>query len=104
MPAKFKLFIFRITSSRGTDFRRAVKLRPDITRKEVLEVADDWSERETAGTACREYTVSVRSVKPIQAGPWQKKWTLACKRYRKAKDARDDLSAIRTPLDYTKEY
>ena len=102
MPAKFKLFVFRVYSGRGTDFRKAFKLPPDTTPKQALELAKDWAEKETAGSACHEYTVNVKEEKPISRREWLRKWKTACEAYEKAKTERSVLLAVGTPIDWTK--
>ena len=99
---KYKLYIFRVVSSRGTDFRHGFKLRADITDKEALEIAKNWAEERTRDTACRDYTVISKRVKHIPRPKWLSKWNAICKRYHKIKNEKEDLLAMNTAFDWTK--
>lgn len=102
-PANVPHFIFRYFSNRGTDQRICVALPRGTTTRKALEVAKEWAEKATAGTACFEYTVQVHRVKRLSVADWRKKWDAACKARDKANDKWQNLRALSIAYDWTKE-
>lgn len=100
MKETYWLFRYR-SSSRGTDVRICAKMKKGTTIGDAIEVARAWAYDATSGSACHEYTVSVRKVKPIGRREWLRKWDKVCKAYEKIKGQRDDLRAIGSPRDFT---
>jgi hypothetical protein len=98
------LFMLRYRSNRGTDQKIVVALSRGTTDKQALEVAKEWAERSTAGTACQEYTVTVKRLKPLTERSWRKKWATICKRKQAVDDEYSTLRAMRSAYDWSKNY
>lgn len=93
-------WILRYFSNRGTDHRICVMLPDSTTDSEALEIAKEWAEKDTAGTACHEYMVEVEQCKLLSEKEWQKQWKAACKAKNEADEIWNNLRAIRTAYDW----
>jgi hypothetical protein len=98
---KATYWIMRYASNRGTDQRICVALAAGTKRSAALEVAKDWAERATAGTACHEYTVTVRRVKIPPRTELLKRWERLCKSKRIIEDRWSDARQMFVPLNWT---
>lgn len=88
-------WIFRYFSSRGTDERLCAEMTAGTKATDALESAKGWAERQTAGSACHEYTVTVKRIGHIpKRREWLKEWRRRCDVYNKARDRRDEWRAL----------
>ena len=58
-----KYYIMRLQSSRGTDMCFCLKFPAKTSKEDVRTAMEFFAEKQTAGTACHEYTVSYKQVK-----------------------------------------
>lgn len=93
-------WLFRIVSSRGTDATVCAALPAGTTLAEARHVAERWAEEYTAGTACREYSVTYqRTAPPPGKREWAVKWKRLCDRHAAAKLAVDEWRAVQNPKE-----
>ena len=100
MTRKHKYWIFRYASSRGTDCRRGFFFKNTLTNKEALDYAIAWAEKCSAGTACQEYTVTVRPIKYISKAKARKSLIELGKKKTIIENKYKDANAIDSMIEY----
>lgn len=100
IPKNASLWYLRYQSNRGTDRLICVALQKGTTATEAMEVAKEWAERETAGTACHEYWVTVTPAEFLTSGEWRKQWNKACKAKQEADENYQCLRALSATFDW----
>lgn len=92
-----RFYIVRLTSSRGTDITKCLRLSADFKKSEIREIVEQYTDHLVDGTACREHKVTFRRVRMPNKAILKKRYIKACKAKEKAQKLWAETTAMMIP-------